>query len=148
MPIVSCRFLRWVSGDTRRGGVLWELRLIARVEDALREWTLVYADEQTIGGPANQVRPATIACPEHKTGHELDVVALADLPHAPAKVLAIGEAKATGKPVGDGELARLDHLRELIPTDKTERPSNCCCSPEADSPPNSAVPLRVAQTSS
>lgn len=90
------------------------------LEDLAREWTLVHADEQTLGGPANQVRPATIACPQHKSGHELDVVALADLPHAPAKVLAIGEAKATGKPVGDGELARLDHLRELIPADKAE----------------------------
>ena len=66
------------------------------------------------------MRPATVACREHKAGHELDVVALSDLLHEPVRVLAIGEVKATEKPVGDGELTRLEHLRELLPSDKVK----------------------------
>lgn len=88
------------------------------LEDIAREWVLAHADPETLGGVVNQVRPATIACREHKAGHELDVVALSDLPHEPVRVLAIGEVKATEKPVGDGELTRLEHLRELLPPDK------------------------------
>lgn len=88
------------------------------LEDLAREWTLMHTVPETLGGTVTGVRPATIACPEHKTGHEIDVVAQEDLPHEPTRLLAIGEAKATEKPVGDGELVRLEHLRELLPTDK------------------------------
>ncbi|MBW8803230.1 MAG: hypothetical protein JF587_05145 [Catenulisporales bacterium] len=87
-------------------------------EDLAREWMLLHAAPETVGGTATAVSPATIACPEHKTGHEIDVVVQEDLPHEPTRLLAIGEAKATGKPVGDGELVRLEHLRDLLPSDK------------------------------
>lgn len=90
------------------------------LEDIAREWVLAHADTQSLGGEVNQVRPATVACREHKAGHELDVVALSDLPHEPVRVLAIGEVKATEKPVGDAELTRLEHLRDLLPPDKVK----------------------------
>ncbi len=85
------------------------------LEDLVREWVLAHAGATTLGGIANQARSAVVACVEHRAGHEIDVVAIEDLPGSARKVLAIGEAKATEKPVGDGELARLDHLRELLP---------------------------------
>jgi DNA-binding transcriptional ArsR family regulator len=88
------------------------------LEDMAREWVLTHADVESLGGWVNQVRPATIACRVHKAGHELDVVALSDLPYEPVRVRAIGEVKATEKPVGDGELTRLEHLRELLPPDR------------------------------
>ncbi|WP_034590410.1 AAA family ATPase [Hamadaea tsunoensis] len=92
------------------------------LEHLAREWTLAYASQQTLGGAANQVRPATVACREHRAGHEIDVVAQADLPHEPVRVLAIGEAKATERPVGHGELARLEHLRDLVAAAKPGTP--------------------------
>ena len=92
------------------------------LEDVAREWVLAHADVRSLGGTVNRVGPATIACRAHKAGHELDVVALSDLPHEPVRVLAIGEVKATGKPVGEGELTRLEHLRELLPQDKVKGP--------------------------
>lgn len=88
------------------------------LEDVAREWALTHASARTLGGLVNHVRPATIACREHKAGHELDIVALADLPHEPTRVLAIGEVKATENAVSDGELTRLEHLRDLLPSDK------------------------------
>lgn len=88
------------------------------LEDLVREWVLAYASESTVGGQANEARSAVVACAQHRAGHEIDVVAVEDLPGSSRKVLAIGEAKATEKPVGDGELARLDHLRELLPPSK------------------------------
>lgn len=88
------------------------------LEDLAREWTLLHASPETLGGTVTGAGPATIACPEHKTGHEIDVVAQEDLPHEPTRLLAIGEVKATEKPVGDGELTRLEHLRELLPASK------------------------------
>jgi hypothetical protein len=90
------------------------------LEDIARAWVLAHADARSLGGCVNEVRPATIACREHKAGHELDVVALSDLPHEPVRVLAIGEVKATEKPVGEGELTRLEHLRGLLPPDKVK----------------------------
>lgn len=92
------------------------------LETLARQWCLLHAAEQTMGGRPNQVRPATIACREHRQGHELDVVVSSAPAHEPQRVLAIGEVKATTRPVGEGELARLDHLRQLLPTDRVTRP--------------------------
>ncbi len=87
-------------------------------EQLAREWTLAHASPDTLGGVPNSVRPATIACREHRAGHELDVVAVQSEPFAGERILAIGEAKSTTKPVGDGELDRLRHLRDLLPADR------------------------------
>jgi uncharacterized protein len=88
------------------------------LEDLSREWTLAHASEATVGGWPSKVLPATLACREHRTGHELDVVALAEGSGQSPRVLAIGECKATTKMVGAGELSRLDHIRTLLPTDR------------------------------
>lgn len=89
------------------------------LESLAREWTLLHASIDTLHGRVNQVHPATVSCRDHKAGHEIDVVAIADLPHEPVRIMAIGEAKATEKPVGHGELTRLEHLRDLLPPGKT-----------------------------
>ncbi|NUR31987.1 MAG: ATP-binding protein [Catenulispora sp.] len=87
-------------------------------EAMARAWTLEHADDEVLGGLPTSVRPATLACREHRQGHELDVVAMHSEPFAGDRILAIGEAKATTRPVGDGELERLRHLRDLLPADK------------------------------
>jgi uncharacterized protein len=92
------------------------------LETLAREWTLAHAAEATLGGAVNRVEPATVSCREHVTGHEIDVVAISDPPYEPARILAIGEAKATTKQMGVAELQRLDHLRALLPSDKAGGP--------------------------
>lgn len=93
-----------------------------RLEHLARQWCLVHASEATLGGRPNQVRPATIPCREHRQGHEIDVVASAEPAFELQRVLAIGEAKATTKPVDVAELARLDHLRQLLPAHRVTEP--------------------------
>ncbi len=83
-----------------------------------RSWTLEHAAATTLGGLATAVRPATVACREHRTSHELDVVAVRSESFQAERILAIGEAKATSSPVGNGELDRLDHIRRLLPSDR------------------------------
>jgi hypothetical protein len=91
-------------------------------EQLARDWTLEHAAQDTLGGLATTVRPATIACREHRQGHELDVVAIRSEPFEGDRILAIGEAKSTRKLVGDAELDRVRHIRELLPTNKIDEP--------------------------
>jgi AAA+ ATPase superfamily predicted ATPase len=84
-------------------------------EDLARQWCLRYADEETLGGPPGAVRPTEIACREHQTGHELDVVVTEDS-STTSRISAIGEVKATSDPIGTGQLRRLEHLRGLLPS--------------------------------
>ncbi len=91
-------------------------------ENLAREWTIAHASAGTLGGSPQWVRPATIACREHGEGHELDVVAVRSTPSQSDQVLAIGEAKATRKPVDVAELQRLEHLRALLPDRATATP--------------------------
>lgn len=93
------------------------------LEHLARLWCLLHASPQTLGGRPNQVHPATIACREHRQGHEIDVV-VSGVPasSAPECVLAIGEVKASSKPVDVAELARLDHLRQLLPSSRVTHP--------------------------
>jgi hypothetical protein len=110
----------------REGATVWadEADTIAskiygpHFESLARQWCLAYAGAQTLGGRANWVRPATLPCREHREGHQLDVVAVRSMPFESDQVLAIGEAKGRTKPTDAGELARLEHLRELIPADR------------------------------
>lgn len=92
------------------------------LEHLARQWCLLHAGLDTLGGRVHRVAPATIACREHRQGHELDVVALSSPPYEAERVLAIGEVKATAKPVGSAELARLDHLRALLPSNRVATP--------------------------
>lgn len=89
-------------------------------EDLARQWCLRYAAAETIGGAASNVRPTHIGCREHRRGHELDVVVTETVSFGKDKVIAIGEAKATADGVGVGQMQRLEHLRALLPTTRTE----------------------------
>jgi hypothetical protein len=63
------------------------------------------------------VGKTVIACREHKTGHEIDVLALerGSRPRTPgAPVAFIGEAKHRDRRPGLAELRRLQHLRDLL----------------------------------
>jgi uncharacterized protein len=92
------------------------------LEDLARTWCQVHADADTLGGRANLVRSAVLSCREHRQGHEVDVVAIQDLPQRPRRVMAIGEVKATSTVVGPEQLARLDHLRALLPPEQVPEP--------------------------
>ncbi len=84
------------------------------LEDLAREWCLSHADPGTLGGHPHDVLPATVACREHRRGHEIDVVVVATAAGSARRVLAIGEVKSTRRPIDVDEVLRLDHLRELI----------------------------------
>lgn len=90
-------------------------------EDMARQWCLWHASANTLGGRPSVVQPATLACPTHRQAHEMDVVVTRKRPGASDIVLAIGEAKCTQSMVGEGELDRLEHLRELVPADRVTR---------------------------
>ncbi|HTX29498.1 MAG TPA: hypothetical protein VME19_21030 [Streptosporangiaceae bacterium] len=70
-----------------------------------------------VGLAAGPVGQTVIACREHKTGHEIDVLALARgaRPRAQgAPVAFIGEAKHRDRRPGLAELRGLQHRRELL----------------------------------
>jgi hypothetical protein len=80
------------------------------------EWTTRYgaAEAGLVVGPVGQT---VIACREHKTGHEIDVLGLGrgSRPRTPrAPIAFIGEAKHRDRRPGLAELRRLEHLRELL----------------------------------
>jgi AAA+ ATPase superfamily predicted ATPase len=85
------------------------------LEDLAREWVLAHASDETLGGRASSVRPATLACRGHRRGHELDIVAMSSPPFEPDRVLAIGEAKFVSAPLDLPAIERLEHLRTLLP---------------------------------
>ena len=79
-------------------------------------WAARYAPGEA-GLAVGPVGQTVIACHEHKTGHEIDVLALArgSRPRTPgAPVAFIGEAKHRDRRPGLTELRRLQHLRDLL----------------------------------
>jgi uncharacterized protein len=90
-------------------------------EDLARQWCLLYADEESLGGVPSAVRPTEIACREHEHGRQLDIV-VTDDPGPAGRISAIGEAKATTAPVGLDQLRRLEHLRGLLPSQRVHQP--------------------------
>lgn len=89
-------------------------------EELARQWCLLHASEETLGGRATKVRPAVLACPRHQSRHELDLVATGRLPGRGEEVLAIGEAKSMRSEMDEPELSRLEHLREMLPSRRTK----------------------------
>ncbi len=80
------------------------------------EWVARYASGEA-GLAFGAVGQIVIACREHQTGHEIDVLALArgSRPRTPgAPVAFIDEAKHRDRRPGLPELRRLQHLRELL----------------------------------
>jgi len=88
-------------------------------EDLARRWCFQHAGARTLGGTASNVRPTQLGCPEHRRGHELDVVVTETVSFGSDRVIAIGEAKATGDLVGTAQLGRLEHARALMPSART-----------------------------
>jgi hypothetical protein len=85
-------------------------------EAVAAEWTARYAaaEKGLAVGPVGQT---VIACREHKTSHEIDVLALVrgTRPRTPGAPIAfIGEAKHRDRRPGLAEFRRLQHLRELL----------------------------------
>lgn len=91
-------------------------------EDLAREWCLAHAASETLGGVPAQVRPTQIGCPEHKQGHEIDVVVWEARSGQKDRIIAIGEAKATAEQVSQAVIDRLDHLRSLLPASASDEP--------------------------
>jgi len=91
-------------------------------EDLARRWCFRHASPRTLGGSASLVRPTQLGCPEHRRGHELDVVVTKTVSFGMDRVIAIGEAKSTRDLVGTTQLERLEHARALIPSARTDGP--------------------------
>lgn len=78
------------------------------LEDLAREWALVHACPETLGGQVGQiVGAADVPCRVHR-GHEVDVVV-----RSGDRVLALGEAKWRSLTAGDVD--RLRHIRDVTP---------------------------------
>ncbi|WP_019814129.1 AAA family ATPase [Saccharomonospora saliphila] len=80
------------------------------------EWITRFAraDADLRVGPTGQT---TVPCREHRTGHEVDIVSLrrgARPRTAGAPIAFLGEAKARDRRPGLAELARLEHIRDLL----------------------------------
>ncbi|MPZ19043.1 MAG: ATP-binding protein [Luteitalea sp.] len=92
------------------------------LEDLARIWCMHHAAEATVGGVATKVRPAVLACRDHRRGHQLDLVVTDGRPGKGERIIAIGEAKAHGRALAIEELKRLDHLRALLPPSQVTVP--------------------------
>ncbi len=85
-------------------------------EALARKWVTRYAPDE-VGLDVGVTGQSTIACRQHKTSHEIDVLALArgERPRtAGAPVAFIGEAKCRDRQPGLAELDRLEHIRDLL----------------------------------
>jgi hypothetical protein len=80
------------------------------------EWVARHAQDEAdlhVGATGH----ATVACREHKTSHEVDILAFergARPRSAGAAVAFLGEAKSRTRPPGSAELRRLQHIADLL----------------------------------
>lgn len=80
------------------------------------EWVSRYARHE-VGLEAGVTGHATVACREHKTSHEIDILSLerGTRRHTRGSGVAfIGEAKSGGYTPGIADLERLEHIRVLL----------------------------------
>ncbi|MQA28072.1 MAG: ATPase [Micromonosporaceae bacterium] len=80
------------------------------------EWVTRHAGEEA-GLRVGVTGHATVACPEHKASHEIDILSLkrgARPRSAGAGIAFIGEAKHRERAPGMGQLRRLEHVRDLL----------------------------------
>lgn len=112
-----------IDFEMREGRAAWERSqntfsskvLGPHFEDLARQWTLRHGRQaglDTIG----QVGTTTVACREHR-GHEVDVLALDRSSRARdknARIVLLGEAKATNKPRTPADVDRLKHIRDSL----------------------------------
>ena len=89
-------------------------------EDLCRTWCLEHATPATLGGAASTAAPTVLACREHG-GHEVDVVVAATGPEGARATVALGEAKWRSTPVARDQVARLEHVRDLMGLSRATR---------------------------
>jgi uncharacterized protein len=85
-------------------------------ETLAAQWTARYAPDEA-GLDIGATGQSVISCREHRTAHEIDVLALArgGRPRtANVPIAFIGEAKSRDRRPGLAELRRLEHLRDLL----------------------------------
>ncbi len=85
-------------------------------ESLARDWTIT-SFTAFAGIPVGWTGTTTVACREHGTSHQLDVVSLraGDMPRTSgARVALMGEAKSTNRPRNSSDLRRLAHIRDLL----------------------------------
>ncbi|MPZ88755.1 MAG: ATPase [Nitriliruptorales bacterium] len=86
------------------------------LEALAAEWITRHAQDE-VGLEVGPTGHATVACREHRTSHEIDVLALerGSRPRMTGAAIAfIGEAKSRNRRPGAAELRRLEHLRDLL----------------------------------
>lgn len=83
-------------------------------EDIAREWTMLHASAETLGGTPTRVGRSDVNCPGHRGQHDVDVVAVEGQANSSERVLALGEAKWRSQPLGMRQVERLRHIRELL----------------------------------
>ena len=87
-------------------------------EELTRIWTRRYARDEADDLQIGPVGSAEISDAKTRTKHEVDVLALApgQRPQSPrARIILLGEAKATLSPRGPADLERLDRIRARGP---------------------------------
>lgn len=80
------------------------------------EWVTYYGRDEA-GLDVGVTGQATVACREHRTSHEIDVLALARGARprtSEAAIAFIGEAKSRERRPGMAEYRRLEHVRDLL----------------------------------
>jgi len=84
-------------------------------EELARQWTLRFASPATLGGQPAQVGFTQVNDATRRERYEIDAVAVAPGRRGGKPVLlAIGEAKGGAGRRGASDLARLEHLREIL----------------------------------
>ncbi|MET8906303.1 hypothetical protein [Micromonospora sp. NPDC004551] len=113
----------WTALEQRRGADVWRRSqrryastvLGPRFEEIVRQWSVRFAEPDTLGGLVAEASAATLTDPASRTSHEVDLVALGEPPlgDGPRPLLAIGEVK-WGRQLGTADLERLERIRALL----------------------------------
>ncbi|MEV5985027.1 ATP-binding protein [Streptomyces sp. NPDC052051] len=82
-------------------------------EQVCREWVAHFASPETLGGMPIEVSYGTVADPEARTSHEIDVVVRGAVGQDNGVLLSLGEAKWE-QVMGKGHLERLRRVRSLL----------------------------------
>jgi uncharacterized protein len=90
-------------------------------EHLCREWTRRFAPPEALGGTPSIVAPAVLSDAKARRKWQVDVVAIARGYGAPPRVLALGEAKFTSSLRTMADVARLEHLRELVRSTRSDQ---------------------------
>lgn len=87
-------------------------------ETIARTWTATYASRRTLGGETRRVGFVQVDMADERRGYEIDVAVEGGGARSGGRtrLLAIGEAKSSGRQRTLGDLERLERLREAVGT--------------------------------